>query len=98
MVTNKKDSAPLGVMAGLILPLVGLTIFSLIVINKFDSYMEMIDHFQFYDVWYKVLSLSLMPGAGLFFLWSKAGKLNQARSVLLMTLFYGVIVVMLYLS
>lgn len=98
MITNNKDSIILGIISGLILPLVGLSIFSLIVIEKFDSYMEMIKHFQFYSVWYKVLSLSLMPGAGLFFLWSKAGKMNQARAVLLMTLFYGVFVVILYLS
>lgn len=98
MKTNNNESVILGIIAGLILPLVGLAIFSLTVIGKFDSYMEMIRHFQFFGVWYKVLSLSLMPGAGLFFLWSKAGKMNQARAVLLMTLFYGVFVVMLYLN
>ncbi len=95
---NKKDSIQIGVIAGLLLPLVGLLVFSLTVIGKFDTYTEMIQHFQLYNVWYKILSLSLMPGTGLFFLWSKSGKTNQARGVLLMTLFYGVFVIMLYLS
>ncbi len=98
MQSNKKDSIQLGTIAGLLLPLLGLLIFSLAVIGKFESYTQMIQHFQIYDVWYKVLSLSLMPGAGLFLFWSKAGKTNQARGVMLMTLFYGVFVVLLYLS
>ncbi len=97
MQVNKKDSIQLGTIVGLILPLIGLSIFGLSVIQKFESTKLMIEHFQFYGVWYKVLSLSLMPGAGLFFLWSKAGKINQARGVLLMTLFYGAFVVLLYL-
>lgn len=98
MQKNKKDSIQLGTLVGLLLPLVGLLIFSLSVIGKFDTYTEMIKHFQFYNVWYKILSLSLMPSAGLFFLWSKAGKINQARGVMLMTLFYGIFVVMLYIA
>lgn len=98
MKDKKKDSIQLGTIVGLLLPLLGLFIFSLAVIGNFESVTEMINHFQFYNVWYKVLSLSLMPGAGFFFLWSKAGKINQARGVLLMTLFYGVFVVMLYMA
>jgi hypothetical protein len=39
-----------------------------------------------------------MPGAGLFFIWSKMNKINQARGVLLMTLFYGVFVMLLYMA
>ena len=98
MQANNKDSIQIGTIVGLILPLIGLSIFGLSVIQKFESITLMIEHFQIYAVWYKVLSLSLMPGVGLFFLWNKAGKINQARGVLLMTMFYGVFVVLLYLS
>lgn len=94
----QNDSPYLGVLAGLILPLVGVAIFSLLMKGKFESIDHMINHFQLFDVWYKVLSLSLMPGAGLFFLWSKAGKMNQARATLLMTMFYGIFVIVLYLN
>lgn len=93
-----KDNPKLGILVGLLLPILGIVVFSLSSLNRFDSVENMINHFQMFNIWYKVLSLSLMPGAGLFFLWSRSGKLGQARSVLLMTLFYGVFVMILYFA
>lgn len=93
---KNNDNPKLGIFIGLLLPLIGLGVFSLAVINKFNSFKHMIEHFQILNLWYKLLTLSIMPNAGLFFLWSKSGKINQARSMLLMTLFYGVFVVILY--
>lgn len=95
---KQQDNPKLGIFIGLLLPLLGLGLFSATMIGRFESFQQMVDHFLFYKVWYKVLSLSLMPGAGLFFLWSKSGKINQARSVLLMTMFYGIFVLILYFS
>lgn len=95
---KSNDNPKLGLLLGFALPLISLTVFSLASLNRFDSIQHMISHFQTFNIWYKVLSLSLMPGAGLFFLWNKNGKLNQARSVLLMTMFYGIFVLILYFS
>lgn len=97
MKKTKKDIPQVGILLGLLLPLVGLGVFSLAVIHRFDSFKQMIEHFQLFGMWYKVLTLSMMPNVGLFFLWTKLNKMNQARSILLMTLFYGIFVIILFL-
>lgn len=94
---QKKDSTTLGVMLGLFLPLILMSIFILFYSRQFSSLQNCIKHMITFDIMYKALSVSLMPGAGLFFLWSKINKLNQARGVLMMSLFYGVFVVILYM-
>lgn len=98
MKLNNSDSTSKGVLIGLILPIVIMSAFILTSSQKFDSIAATIRYYQTFDILYKVLSLSLMPGAGLFFLWSKTNKLNQARGTLLITMFYGIFVVILYMS
>ncbi|MDA3892687.1 MAG: hypothetical protein PF517_13570 [Salinivirgaceae bacterium] len=97
MQQNKKDSTAVGAIIGLFLPLIFMGAIILFSSSKFESIKATIDHFQTFDLLYKILSISLMPGAGLFLIWSKTNKLNQARGTLLMTLFYGVFVILLYL-
>lgn len=94
---KNKDSIQIGALTGFLLPLIALFGFTLAVVHQFENLEQCIKHFQLYNLWYKILSLSLMPGAGLFFYWSTIGKINQARGVLLMTLFYGVFVILLYM-
>ena len=94
---KNKDSITTGVVVGLILPLLVMSGIILFSSSKFDSIQATIEHFQRYKLLYQILSISLMPSAGLFFIWSKK-RINQARGVLLMTLFYGAFVIMLYLS
>lgn len=94
---KSKDSTAMGVIIGLLLPIIIMSIIILYSSSKFESLKATIDHFQNFDLLYRILSISLMPGAGLFLIWSK-NKINQARGVLLMTLFYGVFVILLYLS
>ncbi len=91
------DSTIKGAVIGIILPIIGFFVFLLIAGNRFDTIAQAIKHFQAYNILYKALSLSLMPNAALFFLWSKINKINQARGVLIFTLFYGVGVVILYM-
>lgn len=98
MIQNNTDSTSRGALIGLILPLVIMSAFILASSGKFDSVAATIKHYQLYNVLYKVLSLSLMPGAGLFFLWSKTNKLNQARGTLVVTMFYGIFVLILYMA
>ncbi len=94
---KKNDSTTLGVFVGLLLPMIFMAIFILYSSARFDSVAMCVMHFQNYNILYKALSVSLMPGAGLFFIWSKMNKLNQARGVLMMSLFYGVLVLVLYM-
>lgn len=94
---QKKDSTTLGVFVGLLMPAILMGIFILYSSPKFGSIAATLEHFQNYNIMYKALSVSLMPGAGLFFLWSRMNKLNQARGVLMMSLFYGIFVLVLYM-
>ncbi len=91
-----KDNHIVGIIIGLLLPMLGILVFCLSLIHRFDTIGQLINHFAFFKMWYKILTLALMPNVALFFIWNKKNKLNQARSVLLMTLFYGVFVVILY--
>jgi hypothetical protein len=94
--TSQKDSTLVGILTGLLLPLIGMFIFFLFMNPRFGSFEASLRHFQNFGILYKIVSLSLMPGAGLFFWWSHINKINQARGVLLMSLFYGVWVIVLY--
>ncbi len=99
IIQKNKDSTTLGALIGLILPLVCMSAIILISSTRFESVKATFDHFQRFGLLYKILSLSLMPGAGLFLLWSRGEKkINQARGVLLMTMFYGVFVILLYFN
>ncbi len=95
---SSSDITSKGLSAGLVLPIVFMLIFIGVLSKQFGSFNETIEYYQEIGVLYKMLSLSLMPGAGLFFLWSKQNKLNQARGALLATLMYGVAVVYLYFN
>ncbi len=91
----KRDSVSLGVFVGLILPLILVAAF---IVYSYKTTGSVVKHYQAYNILYKILSVSLMPGAGLFFYWSRINKLNQARGVLTMSLFYGVLVLVLYMT
>jgi hypothetical protein len=95
---HKKDSVAVGAIVGILLPAIALAIFFLTVSHRFDSYTAAIKHFLLYNLLYKVLTMSLMPNVALFFYWSKKNQLNQARGTLLMTLFYGIFVILLFFN
>lgn len=97
---QKRDSVSLGVFVGLMLPLIFMAAFIVYSYNTtgLNSMLSAVKHYQSYNILYKALSLSLMPGAGLFFYWSHINKLNQARGVLMMSLFYGILVLVLYMT
>ncbi len=97
---QKRDSVSLGVFVGLMLPLI-LTAAFIVYSYKttgLNSLISVVKHYQSYNILYKIVSVSLMPGAGLFFYWNRINNLNQARGVLMMSLFYGVMVLVLYMS
>ncbi len=93
-----KDTPAMGMLVGLVLPIICLGIFlPLVAYGKgFESVAECVHHFQTFGVLYKIVSLSLMPNAGLFFWWTYRNRLNMARGVLSMCLLYGVAIVAIY--
>lgn len=95
---QSNDITSKGVAAGLLIPFFFMLFFFLIASKDFDSITHTIEHYQNFGLTYKILSLALMPGAGLFFMWSKNNKINQARGTLLATLAYGIVVLILYFS
>lgn len=97
---NKKhvDLVSVGVVVGIIIPIILVLAFIIYYSSRFDSIFQTATYFQHMHVMYKILSVSLMPGVGLFFLWTKQNKINQARGALLATLFYGIFVLILYMS
>lgn len=92
------DSPVKGMLVGLLLPIVCLGIFlPLVAYGKgFDSVSECVRHFKAFGVLFKIVSLSIMPNAGLFFWWTYRNRLNMARGVLAMCLLYGVAIVAIY--
>lgn len=98
MHTKNNDIVSVGAVTGLVIPLLLVLGFLLYSSNRFESLAETARFFQTTNILYKIVSVSLMPGVGLFFLWSKKNKLNQARGILLTTMFYGIFVLILYMS
>ncbi len=92
------DITSKGLAAGLLIPFLLMLAILSISSQKFDSFTATIQHYQNFNLLYKTLSICLMPGAGLFFHWSKTGKINQARGTLFATLAYGLLVLYLYFT
>lgn len=95
---KKFDTPICGMIIGLLLPMLCMLIFlPLVAYGKgYESVGECVKHFQNFGVFYKIVSLSLMPGVGLFFWWSHKNYLNLARGVLSMCLLYGVAIIVIY--
>ena len=92
------DIVSIGVVVGIIIPIILVLGFLIYSSAQFDSIAETARYLQRMDIMYKILSVSLMPGVGLFFLWTRQNKINRARGVLLSTMFYGIFVLILYMS
>lgn len=98
MKKQNSDIVSVGVVSGIILPILFVLGFLIYSSSRFDSIAETARYFQNVGIMYKIVSVCLMPGAGLFFLWSRQNKLNQARGILLATMFYGIFVLILYMA
>ena len=92
------DKPIVGIVIGAVLPIICLAIFlPLVAYGKgYDSVADCVRHFQSFGVFYKIVSLSLMPNAGLFFWWTRQNRLSLARGVLAMCLLYGVAILAIY--
>jgi len=92
------ESPIIGMIVGLILPLICLCVFFPLVayFKDFESVSSCIHQFQTFGLLYKIVSLSLMPSAGLFFWWMHRGRVNLARGILSICLLYGVAILVMY--
>ena len=90
----KKDSLPLGLVLGLIAPMLGIILFKVYKFGVF-TFQETFQ-FMLYEPGYKTLtvalSLSLLLNALLFTIYINNGKDNTAKGIFLTTLLYGLIV------
>lgn len=98
MNTSKNDIVSIGVVTGIIIPIFCVLGFLIYSSARFGGISEAARYFQSVGIMYKILSVSLMPGVGLFFYWTRNNKNNQARGILLSTMFYGIFVLILYMS
>ncbi|MBO7432764.1 MAG: hypothetical protein J6U13_03315 [Salinivirgaceae bacterium] len=95
---KRTESPVAGMIIGLILPLVSLAILlPLITYGKgYESISSCVHQFQSFGILYKIVILSLMPNAVLFFWWMHRGRVNMARGILSMCLLYGVAILVMY--
>ncbi len=95
---SKTESPLIGMIVGLLLPIVCLFAFliTVAVIKDFDSLSACIRHFNSFGILYKIASLCLLPNAGLFLWWTRRGSINKARGVLSSCLLHGVFIIIVY--
>lgn len=90
----KKDNFVLGLILGLLAPLVGLLLFKFYKFQVF-TFRETFQ-FMLYEPGYKTLtvglSLSLLLSALLFTLYINAGKDNTAKGIFAITMAYGLFI------
>ena len=93
----KKDSVALGLILGLLLPLLGLVIFNLYKLGNLTLY----EAFQFllvepgYRMLSAALSLSLLLNALVFTLYINSGRDLTAKGIFFSTMIYGAVILVI---
>lgn len=93
----KKDNLKLGILLGLLAPVLGLVIYYLLVFyTKNVSFMEFISYLkQYRSLLTGVSSISLIANALLFTVFINMRKDKTAKGVFVATLIYGIAVVII---
>jgi hypothetical protein len=96
----RSDSMLLGVIGGLIAPVIGFLLYATMYVTAIRPQHDMayfINDLFFGTRQYQapVLSLSLLANLALFFIFDKFGKPLAMRGVILATFIYGVVIVVL---
>ncbi|GAA4319178.1 hypothetical protein [Compostibacter hankyongensis] len=91
----KRDQTGLGLVLGLLAPIVGFFIFYLLRFlpngASLASYLQLFSNHQFLIP--KVMSLSLLFNAIIFFLYTQNHKDQTARGILIATLVYAIVII-----
>lgn len=87
-----------GIITGLILPVIFMVVFLLSVQHRFDTFADALRHFQFYNILFKIVSFSILPGVGLFMIAIRRNWLLFSKGLLISTLLMGAVVLVLYLA
>ncbi|MCT4638463.1 MAG: hypothetical protein N4A72_12240 [Bacteroidales bacterium] len=84
------DKFLVGLIQGVLIPAVIVTVFLLIQIN--DWYAEMIKSKAFIDLFVKLLSLASLPNLGLFYLYINRLKYRGGKGIIVATFVYAIII------
>lgn len=96
---NEQQSKPLsqwiGVVIGVILPVIAIGIFYLWKMDEFGGWEGFRRFISIADILPKIISLSVIPNLAAFFVFMRINQLNAARGVLLATIVIGFIMVLI---
>ena len=97
MIRKKGDSQKLGLILGILLPLVVAVLFYLFKFSNYplEYFREQILQMKLFS---KFLSISVYPNLGLFFLFIWRNRLYSARGVLMATMLLAVVVFIIKFS
>lgn len=95
------DSVPVGIVLGLIMPVLGFFIYGYIHTTAIRPHLDL--EFYIHDLFLgtrqfqaPILSLSLIANLGIFFLFNRSDMPKAMRGVLISTFIYGIIIVVLW--
>lgn len=94
-VKSKFNKQKIGLISGLIVPIIAIFIFYLLNQNRFGSFENFYKHFVLFHLTSHIVSLSVIPNMAVFYLFIKKNFLYSAKGVVLATMIYGLIIIVL---
>jgi heme/copper-type cytochrome/quinol oxidase subunit 2 len=95
---KKFTSIFIGLIPGLILPLITVYLFFIVKYSKDKTFNEFIDMIHYFGVTTKIISLCVIPNLLLFFVFIWTDRYNPGKGVILATFIYtGIVLIMKYL-
>lgn len=95
------DSVPVGVLLGLIVPVLGFFIYGYIHTTAIRPHLDL--QYYIHDLFLgtrqfqaPILSLSLIANLAVFFLFNKLDRPKTMRGILIATFIYGIVIVVLW--
>ncbi len=85
----------IGLVAGIIVPIIAIFIFYLFNKYRFGSLENFYKHFVLFHLTSHIVSLSVLPNLAVFYLFIKKNFLYSARGVILATMIYGLVIIVL---
>lgn len=89
--SNRKWGQPVGLITGVMLPVVAVAVFYVWNLDKFGNWDGFMRFVSTRDILPKIMSLSVLPNLAAFFIFLRLNQFNAARGVLLSTIIIGFI-------
>ena len=94
-VKSKFNKQRIGLISGLLVPIIAIFIFYLFNKYRFGSLEIFYKHFVLFHLTSHIVSLSVLPNLAVFYFFIKKNFLSSARGVILATMIYGLIIIVL---